>query len=271
MRARVLPLLILLALALILAFPLSSAARVETHPGSTHPLTGNITGPNLLPVAGKGTYVITASGGPAELSNGTVTGNYTYSTSLIGVNTTGGIATPSTGTLKNGTAQISLSAPNNTGSYTLTVNVSSNPRSGNSTHIVLSYSFTVAAPYVISVSLANHNDFTVTGAEIAVILDGSTITTITLPSIAANGTYAFTYNYTTTGLSPGSHTFTLEIQGTYGLLTFSGGGTQLSVSVYVTPPATDYTLYYATGIALVGLAIFISLFVVGGNRRRRNK
>lgn len=267
-----LAILSLLAILLVSIGPGSVSALSLAPASSAHPLKGNITGPTVLPVTGQGTYVLEASGGPAELANGTVKGNYTYNATIIGINTTGGLVSPATGTLTNGTADLTLTGPNNTGNYILNVNVTSKPDTGNSTSIIVSYNFTTVVPYVLSDSLDNHNSFAITGARVIVGFDGSTVATITLPSIAANGTYDFVYNYTTSaGLSSGYHTFTLTISGTSNLLTFSNGQTQLSVTFYVQPPATDYTWYYAIGALLVALAIFISLFVVGGGRRRKKR
>ena len=260
----------LILVLLAMSAPLGSASA--THPMATSypPIKANVTGPAVVGVGEKIQYTISASGGPAQLANGTFIGNYTYNASIIGANTTGGAVTPSTGTLHNGVYVVNLTAPNNTGTYTLSVKVTST-HGANSTNISAGEAFVVVVPYVVSASIDNHNSYTVRGVEVQVSLDGTQVAVVTLPSIAANGSYSFEYNYTTTGLASGTHTFTLTLEGAYGLVRFSDGSNALSASFYVTPPAPDYTYYYLIGLSLVVLAIFISLFVVGGPRRKRSK
>lgn len=266
--SRILQFIICLGL-LATLLPLAGAA--SPHPAASYPpVKATLTGPSVLAVSATGSYVLKASGGPAQLLDGSFVGNYTYNASLIGANTTGGSVSPASGSLTNESTTLKVTAPNNTGTYTLSVNVTSTFR-GNSTSTSTGFTFTAVVPYVVSASLVNHNSYTIKGALVQVNLDGTQVAVVTLPSIQANGSYNFVYNYTTTGLSPGDHTFTLTLQGPYGLLQFSQGGNSISSSFYVTPPPVDYTLYYVTGISLVGLAIFISLLIVGGRKRKKSK
>jgi hypothetical protein len=259
----------LLSVALMVLLPCASA--LPNISNSSNPLTATVTGPSILNVLGKGKFVVTASGGPSQLPNGTMSGNYTFNATLSGGNTSGYSITPHTGPLVNGTATLSLVAPNNTGTYALTVEVISNPKTGSPAYYNTSTDFIVAVPYVLSTTISNPNSFTVNGAIVQVSLDGSIVGTITLPSIAGNGTYSLIYNYTTAGLPSGWHTFTLSIQGIASLLKFTNDQTTLTVSFYVTPAPVNYEYYYLFGITLALLAIFISLLVVGGRRKRREK
>lgn len=255
----------------------SLALGAAVSPAASYPpLKGTITGPTLLAVGAKATFTLTASGGPAAPTSGTLTGNYTYNASLSGGNTSGGSVTPTSGSLVKELASLTVTAPNNTGSYILTVELkSSPPRTGNSTYTNVTYPFNVVVPYVVTATLVNPTEYAIKGAVIAVSLDGTNVNDITISTIGANGTYNFAYNYTTSGLSSGYHTFTLTIHSTPGLLEFLGPNgqrvSQLTTTFYVTPPAPDYTLYILTGISLTVLAIFISLLVVGGRARRRTK
>ncbi len=260
----------LIALLLLTMVPLASGSVVQPAAATYPPLKANVTGTSVAALGAKYTFTISATGGPAQLQNGTFVGNYTFNASIIGANTTGGSVSPSTGSLRNGETTLNLTAPNNTGSYTLSVTVTS-VYGKNNTTISAGAAFLVVIPYVVSASIDNHNYYTVRGALIQVSLDGTQVAVVTLPSIAANGSYSFQYNYTTAGLSSGSHTFTLTLEGAYGLLTFSNGDASVSSTFYVTAPPVDYTYYYLIGASLVVLAIFISLFVVGGPKRKRTK
>jgi hypothetical protein len=268
MKRAILP-VALLSVALMVLLPYASALAVVNN--SSKPLTATVTGPSLMNILGKANFVVTASGGPSQLPNGTMSGNYTYNATISGGNTSGSSVTPHTGELVNGTATLALVAPNNTGTYALTVEVISNPTTGSPAFYNTSVDFTVAIPYVLSATITNPNSFTVSGAIIQVSLDGTIVGTVTLPSIAGNGTYALTYNYTTAGLSSGWHTFSLAIQGIPSILVFTNGQGTLTVSFYVNPPPVNYEMYYLLGITLALLAIFISLLVVGGRRRRSSK
>lgn len=263
------PLLPLLAVVSLLALTMPALAELPAA-SLPHP-TATLTGPSLVAATSKSDYVLSASGGPAVASNGTITGNFTYNATIIGTNTTGGSVSPATGTFTNHSVVLALIAPNNTGSYSLMVEVKSTGTTGNSTYTNATAPFTVVIPYVVSTSIDNPNAYKIQGAIVQVNLDGSTLAEVTLPTIGANGTYAFAYNYTTLGLSSGYHTFTLSLHGTPGLLEFSNGQTTYSVTIYVTPPAPDYTFYIVGGVGLTAAAIFISLLVVGGRARKKSK
>jgi len=260
---------VLFSVALLVLLPYANAISAEG--SDSNPLTAHVTGPTILSVLGKGNFTVSASGGPSQLANGTMVGNYTYNATLSGGNTSGSSITPSTGTLTNGTATFALVAPNDTGTYTLTAEVISHPTTGKPAFYNATFTLNVVIPYVLSATISNPNSFTVTGAIIQVALDGSVVGLVNLPSIAANGTYSLAYNYTTTGLSSGWHTFTISIYGIQSLLKFSNDESALSISFYINPPPVNYEDYYLLGITLALLAIFISLLVVGGRRKRKDK
>ncbi len=260
-------LLLVIAFVGLLAVPSLAAASSVSYP----PLKASVSGPTLVAVSATEHYVVNATGGPSSPSGGSGFGNYSYNASIVGGNTSGSSVTPATGSLKNDTTTLTLVAPNNTGTYTLTVEVKSQATTGNASYTNATITFTVVQPYVVSTTIDNPTPYKIRGAVVEVALDGAVVNDITLPTIGGNGSFSFTYNYSTTGLSSGYHTFTLTLKSTPGLLVFSNGQQQYTATFYVSPPAPDYTLYIVTAVSLASVAIFISLLVVGGRARRRSK
>lgn len=254
---------LLLLSALLLGLPAPAAAS------SGLPLHVTITGPSLLAENESGTFVATASGGPAEALNGTFIGNYTFTDSLIGVNTTGGFVTPPSGAFIGQTINLTVGGLNHSGTYTLELNVTSNGDGHNVTQI-FSQQFQIVQPYLLIATVQNLNTYTVSNALILVYLDGAQVGDISIPSLSPSGSTSVRYNYTTLGLASGWHTFTMVIQGP-GLLEFSNGQSSYSVSFYVNAPATDYTWYYLAGLVITVLAILISLLIFAPRRPRKKR
>ncbi|HEV2230853.1 MAG TPA: hypothetical protein VGS18_01540, partial [Thermoplasmata archaeon] len=115
-------------------------------------VTGEINGPKDLGTHLKGTYTVTATGGPAEAANATQIGFYAFNATIAGRNTTGGFVSPSTGVLTNGSATLVVHAPNATQSLTLYVLVTSGYHGHNESNN-LTYAIQVVAPYNLNATL----------------------------------------------------------------------------------------------------------------------
>ncbi len=249
------------------------AGGANASSAASPPFNVQITGPSLLSTNVSGHFFATASGGPAELLNGTVTGNYTFTVSVVGLDTSGSFVSPVGGAFVNQEINVTVGGLNHTGTYTLEFNVTSHGFAhglGNETQ-VFSTQFQVVVPYIVATTVQNINTFQVSGSTIRVSLDGAVVGSIGVPTMLPDASVAVKYNYTTLGLSPGYHTFTLTLVTSGGLLQFSNGQQTYSVSFYVQGPAPDYTVYYLTGAGATVLAIFISLLFFGPRRPRRKK
>lgn len=254
----------------VLAFALPGAqASSVGYP----PLNTTITGPSTLPTNGTGNYYAVASGGPAETLEGSYVGNYTFTNEIVGVDTTGSFVTPSSGAFIGRDANFSIGGLVNDGTYTFELNVTSHGAGSKPTNLtqIFTFQITVVVPYLISATVQNMNSYTVSGAVIDVLLDGTFVGATTIPSLAASGTSVITYNYTNTTLSPGYHTFTLEIKGPPGLLEFTNGQSMFSETFYVQGAPPNYTYYWFGGASLAVLAVLISLIIFGPRRPRRKK
>ena len=271
-RPTALGLLALLLLAAVLsglsAVPGASAAAPAASSTASTAVTGNVSGPTVLPVSGTGYYFINASGGPAFAANGTQVGNLSYFASLAGTNLTGVSFEPSESAFTGGkfdTGTLTLGA--NAEVLTLTVMITSVYQTQNeSTN--LTWVIHVVTPYVLSLSLLAGPYASVQAFTLVVNLDGTPVGTIAVPSLTANQSYVATFKYAVITLGSGEHTFTVSLANEHGLVTFAGGGTLYSTSFYVAGPAPDYTWWYVAGVAAFFGTVFI--LVTGVAARRRN-
>jgi hypothetical protein len=256
---------------LLLAVVPGATAGVAPHHASTYgALTGTITGPSTLGTTGKGTYEVTGNGGPAVAANGTEVGTISYSASIVGLNTTTGSVAPPQGVLLNGTANLTLVAPNLTQSITLYVDLTSSYQ-GTNTSTNLTYSINVIQPIQLGASLKVVGPDGVKAFGLTVELDGSSVGSIAVPTLTAGQSYPLTFSYVGTSLSPGWHTFSLSLAQEHGLVVFSNGQEVLSVSFYVPGPATNFTLWIVAGALAFGAVVFIWFTLVDARRRPKGK
>lgn len=271
-RGLLAPLLLLtLLLSGGLFFPVSGEARAASV--NYPPFNVQISGPSLLSSNSSGQFFATARGGPAQLVNGTYVGNYTFTTSLLGVDTSGSFVSPVSGAFIGEQVNLTVGGLVATGTYTFELNVTSHGVGAHTTNLtqIFSTQFQIVIPYVVSTTVKNLNSYQVNGAAIQVSLDGSVVGSLGVPSLLPSATTAVTYNYTTLGLAPGYHTFTLTLVGEGSLLQFGNGQTSYSVTFYVSGPPPSYTTDELTGLGLALIAIFISLLFFGPRRPRRKR
>jgi hypothetical protein len=260
----------LLLAATLLVFAPSVASAHNVTPATT-PVTGNITGKNVLAISGAAYYVINGTGGPAFAANGTQVGNFTYYASVAAANTSGISITPSEGVIDNFTgvkAQLTVGTIPET--LTIVVLFASVYQTANqSTNVT--YTVTVVQPYVLTLNLISTSSSTIEGFILNVFLDGTPVGTLSIPSLTAKQSYTATFQYATLGLSPGEHTFTVSLTNEHGLVTFQGGGSSYSETFWVPGNAPDYTLWYIAGAVAFFGALFILVTRVAARRRNPSK
>jgi hypothetical protein len=256
------------ALALLLSGVLLAvgAGRADAYPT----LKATINGPTLLGTSSSATYALTATGGPAVGFNGTQVGTLSFSSSVAGTNTTNVLLTPAAGVFVNGTASLSLTTSNLTETLVIAVEVTSHFQTTNAT-TNLTYSVTVIRPYSLVATLVNQSPYGSSPFNLSVYLDGALVGRINVPGMLGQGSTQVTYNYVSNSLASGWHVFNVSLAQPHGLVSFSNGAQQYSVSFYVTGPAPDYSFYYVAGAAAFVGAIFIWLMSVGARRRRRKR
>lgn len=265
-RGAVLLLVVVTLLAALL--PLLPAAAAAPVPGAglSSPVAGNVSGPRYVAVGSTNPYWINGTGGPAMI-NGLHVGNITWKASLTGQNLTGVSFSPNSSTITSpGTpGRANLTVGNVTEVLTLTVEVNSSYQ-GKSSTINITKEIQVVVPYVVRAVL-------VAGAEkvlafkLAILLDGTVVGNVSVPTIAAGGAYNLSFRFASGGLAAGNHTFSISLAGEHGLVTFAGGATSFSQTFYVAGPPPNYGLW-----AVVGIAVFVGILFIFGTRvaaRRR--
>lgn len=236
------------------------------HATANYPtITGTISGPTVVGRALHAQYTVTGTGGPAFTLTGARVGNITYNATLSGTNVSTASIKPATGNINSGQVVLQLTAPNVTGGMTLRVQLTSSYQRVNMSSN-LTFSIQVVQPYILSGILVA-GATPVTGFNMTVTVDGTPVGQVTVPAIAANGTYTFTFNYVPQSLAPGWHTIAVSVTPQHGLVTFLGGVQEMSTQFYLTSPPPNYVLDFGVGIAALAAAVFIWGSVVGARRR----
>jgi hypothetical protein len=236
-------------------------------PPADRPLTGAIVGPKIVGTALNATFAINASGGPAQAANGTVVGTYSYNATLAGPNTTSASVAPPSGILVNQRTNLSFTAPNVTQTIVLTLELTSSYK-GSKNVTNLTYSIAIVVPYTLHATV-QVGPMAITSFNLTVLLDGSPVGTVAVPTLQPNATFPVVFHYVSTRLSEGYHTFDLSLAEEHGLVTFAGGSQTFSERFYVAGPAPNYAIIVAVGVAAFVAAVFIWGIVVGGRRRGR--
>jgi hypothetical protein len=238
------------------------------HAAASYPaITGNITGPSVVGRSLQVQYTVYGSGGPAVAANGTMVGNITYNATLSGNNVTTASIQPTPGVLVDGSVILRFTAPNLTEAVTISVNLTSSYGGANASKTI-SKVVQIEAPYVLS-GLLVAGPTTVAGFNMTVTVDGVPVGQVVVPSIGANGSYRFSFNYVPQSVAPGWHTMAVSLAPEHGLVTFTGGLSELSVRFFITSPPPNYALDVGVGVAAFAVAVFIWGSVVGARRRGR--
>jgi hypothetical protein len=235
------------------------------------PVSGSIVGKTVLGYDTSGAYTINGTGGPGVAANGTIIGNLSFYVSVAGTNTSGVTVSPDSGKVLNGIpGSVSLAVTNVSQVLTLNVLLASTLNSSNAS-TNFSIQVTVVQPYVLSTTIYNLGNATVSSFVVLIDLDGSPVGNQTVPTMAPHGTYLFEFKYPTVGLSTGSHTFTVSLTTVHGLIRFANGTTVYSVTFDIPGPPPSYTLWYVAGVAAYLGALFIFGALVGARRRGASK
>ncbi len=243
------------------------ALAVPMAPAASSPVTGNISGPAALGVNESGVYYINATGGPAVAPNGTIVGTLAWNVTVTASNTTNVTVSPATGQITSAApGTTTLTVTNRTQPVTLVVRITSSFGSANVT-TTLTYVVQVVHPYVLWATLVAGPTVTVLPFTLIVDLDGSPVGTVKVPTLKANESYNLTYDYATTGLSAGYHTFTLSVANEHGLVLFANGQTVYSTTFYVTGPPPNDTVWVVLGIVAFAGTLFILATRVAARRR----
>ncbi len=260
-----------LALSAVGLFGASATASPtpSLEPAATSAVTGNISGPTAVALnSTTNVYYLNATGGPAIAPNGTQVGTIDWNSTIAGVNITNVSLVPSSGTITAGKPlPVDLAVSNVSETLTISVVLTSSHDGLNAT-ATISYVLEIVEPYVLRGALVVGPNAGTLPFKMVVDLDGTRVGTIAIPSLKPSETYNFTFDYATTGLAPGTHTFTISLQDQdQGLVTFAGGSREYSASFYVPGPAPNNTIWVVVGI----VAFFGTLFILASRVAARRR
>ncbi|MDD4222216.1 MAG: CARDB domain-containing protein [Candidatus Methanomethylophilus sp.] len=182
----------------------------------------------------------------------------TYTAKLINAagTTQSSAVSPSSGSLTNGVnTELTVTAPDTAGTYTLTVTYTETVNEGNAETYTDTQEIQVKAPIKLSITLENTGSLDLTDAKVYFYLDDKLIedskTTLT---VAAGDSDTITYDYVPDGLSSGSHTFkVLPAEGSY--IGIDGLGDE--TTFYYNVSSYDWASYLMAALFVVMLVILV--------------
>lgn len=244
----------------------SGVAAVPSQSSPVTPLTGNLSGPNVVGVSTNDSYSINGTGGPAFL-NGEKVGNLTWYASVSGTNTSVITIVPTSGDLNGSTpGTVTLEMGALVQVITLTVELASTNHTTNDT-FNMTQVIHIVQPYLLTLHLHVSSVAAIHEFNLTIDLDGVPVGRIHIPPLAAGTNTTAEFLYATLGLSPGTHTFTASLIAEHGLITFAGGATTMTVTFFVPGAPPSYTVWYVAGIVAFFGALFIIVTRVAARRR----
>lgn len=184
------------------------------------------------PFAGKGEVVpvtLTIAGGPA----GDAHGNYTYKADIEGVNTTGALVSPSSGTSQSGVFRLNLTMP----AYApqkikILVNATSKSPSLESRFVEVEFEMKVVDPIVIRTEVFNLGPVDAHNVTAKFYADGVYLASRTF-NVSAHSSAVVSYNWTFLAIKEGKHVVTVVIDDPNKIVEFSDGNNVYSLTIYV--------------------------------------
>jgi CARDB protein len=227
------------------------------------PIYATIIGPTAIAPGRTASYELTATGGPGDPVN------YSVSWYVTGPNPAG--ASPlvtSPGKLSGGRSTFTLNVTAPTAEQTLTLRVAVGASaSGATENTTVERSIVVLAPIVLSGSFRNDGSTAALNVSVRFYVDDTFVGTQTIARIPAGSQGSASFDYLPVGLSRGSHRVRIEADlDRDGTIDPARGETIISDVFYkATPPL-------GTGVAvLIGIGVFVPVFLVTVAWRRRQK
>ncbi|NYT11704.1 MAG: hypothetical protein GKC03_04030 [Methanomassiliicoccales archaeon] len=218
------------------------------------PMYISIDGPIVMGKGETKMYRVDVAGGPSEGK-----GNYTYTASILGTTGADAHVLPSDGT-SSGTFFLNVTAKGEVPRIVLWVNVTSF-FGIEEERMVKEYGIEVMDPIVISANVVNNGNISVRGVPLTVFADGKSIYSTTV-SLDPGASTTIRYNWTDPSVSSGEHVIKLMLDPDQEFITFIGGGTVYTSTIWV--GEQDWGLW---NILFVVLAIFLAFMAYTFYRR----
>ncbi len=212
-----------------------------------------ITGTNWLGLNQTGTVNVSVTGGAP--------GTFNYSASLVGSTDSIGKVSPAYGT-SNGTFNLSITAPSKAQDIILMVNVTS----GNSTGTGR-YSIRIIDPVVISATVTNLGNMTVSNVPIQFYVDDQLLNSTTF-TVNGMSNKTVSYDWYNPSISTGAHKVTIKIDPSNEFVKLSTGGNDYSTTIYVGDSGSS-TLNLLLAVLLGVLLFFAFITYMGRGKKKR--
>ncbi len=240
---------------------LTMIVMVPQAQADSSPLYVSIDGPIVMGKGETKMYHVEVAGGPSEGK-----GNYTYTASILGTTSADANVLPTSGTTT-GTLFLNVTSQGEIPRITLWVNVTSS-YGGEVEQKIQEYPIEVVDPIVITANVVNTGNISVNSVPLTIYADGQTIHSTSV-SLDPGEEETVKYNWTDPTVSRGEHVIKVVLDPDQELITFLGGGTVYTSSIWV--GEEDWGMYNIIFIVLAAFIIIVaySLYRRPSRRRRR--
>lgn len=198
--------------------------------------------------------IMTISGGPAEPG-----GNYSYTATVIGTNTTGASINPANGaTQRSGTFKLNVTMPVAAGqTIKVRVNATSTTATGTTSDTLQrDFEFKVVTPVVIKVLVVNTGPVPVTNATARFYADGTLLSTQTF-NISGIGSQNLSYNWTFLKIKTGKHVVTVTVDDPNNIVEFSDGNNVISRNIWIGKQSNVAGAVLTSGVVILAVLVFL--------------
>lgn len=198
--------------------------------------------------------VMTIGGGPAQDG-----GNYSYTATVVGTNTSGSSVNPQTGpSQQSGVFKLNVTMPA-VAPQTIKIRVnatSASSRSSTSDTLQRDFEIKVVVPVVIKVTVVNTGPVAVNNATARFYADGTLLSTQAF-SLTANGTQALSYNWTYLKIKNGKHVVTVTVNDPNNIVEFTDGNNVISRDIWIGKQSNVAGAVLTGGVVVLGVLVFL--------------
>lgn len=211
--------------------------------------------------------VMTISGGPAQGA-----GNYSYSASIVGTNTTGSYISPAHGpSQSSGTFLLNVTMPA-VAPETIKVRVNATSTSasgGTSDTLQRDFEIKVVVPIVIQATVVNTGSVGASNVTASFYADGVLLSSQTF-NVSANSTQQLAYNWTFLNIKTGKHVVTVVVNDPNKVVEFTNGNNVISRDVWIGGQSNAIGAVLTGGVIVLAFLVFL-MYIQKPMRRPKAK
>lgn len=211
--------------------------------------------------------VMTISGGPAQPG-----GNYSYSASVIGANTTGSSISPASGpTQQSGTFRLNITMPEVAPeTIKIRVNATSTSQSGTASNTLQQdFEIKVVVPVLIQAVVVNSGPIAASNVTASFYADGVLLSTQTF-NVSASGTQKLAYNWTFLSIKTGKHVVTVAVNDPNNIVEFTNGNNVITRDVWIGGQSNPVGALLSGAVIVLAFLVFL-MYIQKPMRRPKTK